>query len=129
MSTQHAIQTVALEHSYGDATILNGLDLTVPPGSVYALLGPNGAGKTTTVRILATLLRPTGGQAYVGGHDVVREPESVRRLIGVTGQFSAIDDLMTGRQQLGLIAELVRVPRAVRRSRVSDLIELFGLGE
>src|SRR5581483_418969 len=79
--------------------------------------------------ILATLLRPSGGEAYVGGHDVVRDPTAVRRLIGVTGQFSAIDDLMTGRQQLGLIAELVRVPKAERAARVSDLVDLFGLGE
>ena len=129
MSTEHAIQTRALEHSYGDVAILNGLDLAVPRGSVYALLGANGAGKTTTVRILATLLRPSGGEAYVGGHDVVRDPTAVRRLIGVTGQFSAIDDLMTGRQQLGLIAELVRVPKAERAARVSDLVDLFGLGE
>ena len=129
MSTEHAIQTRALEHSYGDVAILNGLDLAVPRGSVYALLGANGAGKTTTVRILATLLRPSGGEAYVGGHDVVRDPTAVRRLIGVTGQFSAIDDLMTGRQQLGLIAELVRVPKTERTARVSDLVDLFGLGE
>ena len=129
MSTEHAIETRALQHSYGETPILAGIDLAIPIGSVYALLGSNGAGKTTIVRILATLLRPTGGDALVYGHDVRRDPESVRRLIGVTGQFSAIDDLMTGRQQLGLIADLVRVPKAERSTRVDGLIDLFGLGE
>lgn len=129
MSTEHAIETKALRHSYGEVPILRGLDLTVPAGTVYALLGPNGAGKTTTVRILATLLRPTSGDAFVGGHDVRRDPASVRRLIGVTGQFSAIDELMTGRQQLGLVADLVRVPKSDRRRRIDELVDLFGLAE
>lgn len=129
MSTGHAIETRALQHSYAQTPILRGLDLVVPTGSVYALLGPNGAGKTTTVRILATLLRPTSGEAFVGGHDVRRDPEAVRRLIGVTGQFSAIDDLMTGRQQLALVADLVRVPTTERPRRVEELVDLFGLGE
>ena len=129
MSTPSAIETRALRHSYGAVPILSGLDLAVPSGSVYALLGPNGAGKTTTVRILATLLRATGGDAFVGGHDVRRDPQSVRSLIGVTGQFSAIDELMTGRQQLGLIADLVRVPKTERRLRIDELVDLFGLGE
>lgn len=129
MTAELAIRTVALTHAYGDTPVLAGLDLEVPTGSVYALLGPNGAGKTTTVRILATLLRQTGGDAFVCGRDVRRSPAEVRRLIGVTGQFSAIDDLMTGRQQLTLIADLVRVPREQKRARIDGLVELFGLGD
>lgn len=129
MSTEQAIQTVALRHSYKETPVLRGLDLTVPKASVYALLGPNGAGKTTTVRILATLLQATGGEAFIGGHDVRRSPGRVREVIGVTGQFSAVDDLLTGRQQLGLVADLVRVPRAEKGARIDDLVSLFDLGE
>ncbi|MFB8119446.1 ATP-binding cassette domain-containing protein, partial [Streptomyces sp. NPDC056465] len=91
-----AVSAVGLRKSYGDKTVLDGVDLRIPAGSVFALLGPNGAGKTTVVKILSTLISGDGGQAQVGGHDVVTEPQAVRGVIGVTGQFSAVDGLITG---------------------------------
>ena len=106
-----AIQTEGLTKRFGDQVVLDGIDLDIAAGGVFALLGPNGAGKTTTVHILATLLRPDGGVARVGGHDVVREPAAVRRLIGVTGQFSAVDNMLTGEENLRLMAHLRHLGR------------------
>ncbi|MFB8116925.1 ATP-binding cassette domain-containing protein, partial [Streptomyces sp. NPDC055962] len=94
--TSLAIAANGLRKSYGDKTVLDGIDLAVPEGTVFALLGPNGAGKTTAVKILSTLIGADAGDLHVGGHDVVTEPQAVRGVIGVTGQFSAVDGLITG---------------------------------
>jgi ABC-2 type transport system ATP-binding protein len=122
-----AIQTEGLSKRFGDKVVLDGLDLDIAAGGVFALLGPNGAGKTTTVHILSTLLRPDAGVARVGGHDVVREAAAVRRLIGVTGQFSAVDNILTGEENLQLMARLRHLPRADARRRVAELLERFDL--
>jgi ABC-2 type transport system ATP-binding protein len=122
-----AIEVTGILKSYGDQTVLRGLDLTVPPGTVYALLGPNGAGKTTTVRILSTLISADAGEARVAGHDVRTDPDAVRRSIGVTGQFSAIDELLSGRENLRLMADLAHLPAGEALSRVDGLLERFGL--
>ena len=111
-ATNPAIEVAGLTKSYGDHTVLDGVDLTVPEGTVYALLGPNGAGKTTIVNILSTLLTPGDGEIRVAGFDVRREPAGVRAAIGVTGQFSAIDELLTGRENLRLMADLAHLDRA-----------------
>src|SRR3954454_14504354 len=124
-----AIEVAGLHKRYGEQTVLDGLDLTVPAGTVTALLGPNGAGKTTTVSILATLLPADGGTARVLGHDVARDPQTVRRLIGVTGQLSAVDPLLTVTENLRLMADLFHLARAEGRRRSADLVERFGLGE
>jgi ABC-2 type transport system ATP-binding protein len=127
--TAIAIEAIGLTRRYGEATVLDAVDLQVGQGQVVALLGPNGAGKTTMVNILSTLIRPTAGTARVMGHDVVREADAVRRLIGVTGQFSAVDDLLTGRENLTLMADLHHLPRAEGRSRLAELLETFELVE
>jgi ABC-2 type transport system ATP-binding protein len=122
-----AVRTVGLRRSYGEHVVLDGVDLLVPRGAIVALLGPNGAGKTTTVRILSTLIAADGGQALVAGHDVAREPDAVRAAIGVTGQFSAIDDLMTARENLRLMADLHHLDRQEGRRRAEDLLARFDL--
>ncbi|MFI7545011.1 ATP-binding cassette domain-containing protein [Actinoplanes sp. NPDC049599] len=122
-----AIETADLRMSFGDHTVLDGVDITVPTGTVFALLGPNGAGKTTTVNILSTLLTPGSGQVRVAGHDVLREPDKVRAAIGVTGQFSAVDQLMTGEENLMLMADLQHQPRRDGRARTAELLDRFDL--
>jgi len=122
-----AIEVVRTTKSYADHAVLRGIDLTVPAGTVYALLGPNGAGKTTMVRILSTLVSADGGEARVAGFDVRTEADAVRRSIGVTGQFSAIDDLLTGRENLQLMADLNHLPRRQGRARAQELLERFDL--
>ena len=124
-----AITATGLRKSYGDQTVLDGLDLTVTAGTVFALLGPNGAGKTTTVQILSTLIEADGGQAQVVGHDLARDPGAVRASIGVTGQFSAVDGLLTGRENLILMADLHHLGRAEGRRRADALLERFDLVE
>jgi ABC-2 type transport system ATP-binding protein len=124
-----AIQTEGLTKRFDKQVVLDGIDLDIPAGSVFALLGPNGAGKTTAVHILSTLLRPDAGVARVGGHDVVREAAAVRSLIGVTGQFSAVDNMLTGEENLQLMARLRHLSRADGRRRVSELLERFDLTE
>ncbi len=124
-----AIQAEGLSRSYGATVALDGLDLEVEAGTVFGLLGPNGAGKTTLVRILATLLRPSGGHARVLGHDVVAEPLAVRRRIGLAGQFAAIDAELTGRENLEMIGRLYRLPAGEARRRAGDVLERFGLAE
>jgi ABC-2 type transport system ATP-binding protein len=124
-----AIEVTGLHMRYGEQTVLHGLDLTVPAGTVTALLGPNGAGKTTTVSILATLLPADGGTARVLGHDVAREPQAVRRLIGVTGQLSAVDPLLTVTENLRLMADLFHLRRMEGRRRTAQLVERFGLAD
>ncbi|MBM6400665.1 ABC transporter ATP-binding protein [Phycicoccus sonneratiae] len=112
MTTEHAIRTVGLTKSYGDHQVLSGVDLDVVPGTVHALLGSNGAGKTTAVRILSTLLRADGGSATVDGHDVATEADRVRASISLTGQFAAVDEVLTGRENLVLVGRLRRVADA-----------------
>jgi daunorubicin resistance ABC transporter ATP-binding subunit len=129
MTTTPAIVAEGVSHTFGDVVALDGLDLEVETGSVCGLLGPNGAGKTTLVRILATLLRPTAGQARVLGHDVVAEPLAVRRRIGLAGQFAAVDAELTGRENVEMIARLYRLPGAEARRRASEVLERFGLVE
>src|SRR2546423_12011385 len=108
---------------------LDGLDLTVAEGTVVGLLGPNGAGKTTTVRILATLLRPDSGHAAVAGLDVVRQAQHIRRLIGLSGQYAAVDESLTGRENLWLFGRLYHLPSAQARRRAEDLLEQFELAD
>jgi ABC-2 type transport system ATP-binding protein len=124
-----AISVTGLRKSYGAKVVLDGIDLTVPEGSVYALLGPNGAGKTTTVQILSTLIPADAGHLRVAGHDLAEDPEAVRAAIGVTGQFSAVDDLLTGEENLRLMADLHHLGRVEGRRRVADLIERFDLAD
>jgi ABC-2 type transport system ATP-binding protein len=121
------IEVAGLTKSFGDHTVLDGVDLRVPEGTVYALLGPNGAGKTTIVNILATLLTPGDGEVRVAGFDVRREPGGVRAAIGVTGQFSAIDELITGRENLRLMADLSHLPRGTATTAVTGMLERFDL--
>ena len=122
-----AISLTGLRKAFGKQVVLDGIDLEVAAGTVFALLGPNGAGKTTTVHILSTLLAPDGGEARVAGHDVVREPNAVRTAIGLTGQFAAVDGMLTGEENLRLIADLRHLGRAEGRRRVADLLERFDL--
>ncbi|MGR6923181.1 ATP-binding cassette domain-containing protein [[Actinomadura] parvosata] len=122
-----AVLAQGLRKTYGDKAALDGIDLDVPRGTVCGLLGPNGAGKTTTVRILTTLLRATGGRAEVAGFDVTTQPRQVRRHIGLVGQHAAVDELLTGRQNLELFGRLYHLSAAEARSRASELLEQFGL--
>jgi len=123
----NAIEVHGVGKRFGEVVAVRGLDLTVPAGTVFGLLGPNGAGKTTLVRILATLLAPDQGEVRVAGHDVAREPDAVRDAIGVTGQFSAVDELLTGRENLALMADLHHLARDDARRRTGDLLERFEL--
>jgi ABC-2 type transport system ATP-binding protein len=127
--TQSAIVATGLRKSYGSNVVLDGIDLDVPAGTIFALLGPNGAGKTTAVRILSTYIRADGGDAQVGGHDVARDPDAVRAAIGVTGQFSAVDKLLTGEENLLLMADLHHLGRREGRTRVAELLQQFDLVE
>ena len=124
-----AIAVTGLQKSFGDKVVLDGIDLNVPEGTIFALLGPNGAGKTTTVRILSTLIPADGGEVQVAGHDVAAEADSVRAAIGVTGQFSAIDNLLTGEENLLLMADLHHLGRAARRRRATELLGQFDLAD
>jgi daunorubicin resistance ABC transporter ATP-binding subunit len=129
MTTNPAIEAHGLGKRFGDVTALDGLDLQVAAGTVFGLLGPNGAGKTTLVRILATLLAPTGGRAAVLGHDVVGEPLAVRRRIGLAGQFAAVDEELTGRENLEMVGRLYRMTAGDSRRRAAELLERFTLTE
>ncbi|MEZ0091395.1 ATP-binding cassette domain-containing protein [Streptacidiphilus sp. EB129] len=124
-----AITAAGLRKAYGDHVVLDGIDIDVPQGTVFSLLGPNGAGKTTTVQILSTLLRPDGGRATVAGRDVAREADAVRAAIGVTGQFSAIDNLLTGEENMVLMADLNHLGKREGRRRAAQLLEQFDLVE
>jgi ABC-2 type transport system ATP-binding protein len=127
MSDSPAIAADRLVKYYGSTKALAGLDLTVPAGTVYGLLGPNGAGKTTAVRVFATLLRPDGGRAQVLGHDVTADAPAVRRLIGLTGQYAALDEALTGRANLVMIGQLSRLTGSAARRRADELLERFEL--
>jgi ABC-2 type transport system ATP-binding protein len=128
-SSHSAITATGLRKSFGDQLVLDGIDLAVPQGTVFALLGPNGAGKTTTIQILSTLIGADAGQAYVAGHDVAQDPDTVRAVIGVTGQFSAVDNLLTGEENLHLMADLRHLGRREGRRRAAELLEQFDLVE
>jgi daunorubicin resistance ABC transporter ATP-binding subunit len=128
-SNDAALQAEDVHVRFGDVTALDGLSLEVRPGTVYGLLGPNGAGKTTLVRVFATLLRPEAGHARVLGHDVVAEPLPVRRLIGLAGQFAAVDNELTGRENVEMIGRLYRLSASRARQRASDVLERFGLAD
>jgi oleandomycin transport system ATP-binding protein len=125
----HAIWAEGLVKRFGETTALAGVDLAVRTGTVLGLLGPNGAGKTTAVRILATLLTPDGGHATVGGHDVVRDAHRVRQLVGLTGQYAAVDENLTGAENLLLIGRLLGVPRAQAKLRARELLSQFRLDD
>jgi len=124
-----AIRATGVRKSYGKQVVLDGIDLDVAEGTVFALLGPNGAGKTTMVRILSTLIPADGGEVQIAGHDVAREPDAVRAVIGVTGQFSAVDKLFPGEENLQLMADLRHLDKAEGRRRVDELLGRFDLVE
>jgi len=123
------IATHGVHKSYGRTHVLRGVDLAAEEGEVLALLGPNGAGKTTLVGVLATLVRPDAGTAHVGGYDVVREPQRARTVFSLTGQYAAVDDLLTGRENLRLMARLAHLPTAVGRRRADELLDVFRLAD
>ncbi len=127
MQTAIAIEARGLRKSYGAQLVLDGIDLKVPAGSVFALLGPNGSGKTTTVQILSTLIAADAGEVRVAGFDLARDPDEIRRRIGVTGQFSAVDGFLTGEENLQLIADLNHLPRGAARLRIRRLLERFDI--
>ncbi|MCC3653125.1 ATP-binding cassette domain-containing protein [Streptomyces sp. S07_1.15] len=122
-----AVSATGLRKSYGGRTVLDGIDLRIPAGSVFALLGPNGAGKTTAVNILSTLITADAGELHVGGHDLATDPQAVRSAIGVTGQFSAVDGLITGEENMLLMADLHHLSRREGRRTTTELLERFGL--
>jgi ABC-2 type transport system ATP-binding protein len=125
--SRSAIVATGLRKSYGDHVVLDGIDLDVAEGTTFALLGPNGAGKTTIVQILSTLIGADAGTIRVGGHDPMQNPDGVRTAIGVTGQFAAVDNLLTGEENLILMADLKRLGRSEGRRRAADLLERFDL--
>jgi ABC-2 type transport system ATP-binding protein len=130
-TTSHSLAIAAkgLRKAYGDKTVLDGIDLAVPTGTVFSLLGPNGAGKTTAVKILSTLVTADAGELHVGGHDLATDPQAVRAAIGVTGQFSAIDGLITGEENMLLMADLHHLSRSEGRRTAAELLERFDLVE
>ncbi|MEV6740435.1 ATP-binding cassette domain-containing protein [Streptomyces sp. NPDC051104] len=127
--TNLAIAANGLRKSYGDKVVLDGVDLAVPEGTIFSLLGPNGAGKTTAVKILSTLISADAGVIHVGGHDLAAAPQAVRAAIGVTGQFSALDGLITGEENMLLMADLHHLSRREGRRTAAELLERFGLTE
>lgn len=122
-----AIETAGLVKTFGETRAVDGVDLAVPTGTVYGVLGPNGAGKTTTVKMLATLLRPDGGEAHVFGHDAVREADEVRGRVSLTGQYASVDEDLTGTENLVLLARLLGHGKKPARERSGQLLEAFGL--
>ncbi len=127
--TSSAIAVSGLRKAFGDKTVLDGIDLDVPVGTVFSLLGPNGAGKTTTVNVLTTLMKADGGSVRVAGHDVATDAKAVRAAIGVTGQFAAVDELLTGQENLQLMVDLSRAGIGDGKKVVTDLLERFELVE
>ncbi|MBC6459416.1 ATP-binding cassette domain-containing protein [Actinomadura sp. HBU206391] len=128
-AAEYAVVAEGLRKRYGDTRALDGFDLSVPEGTVCGLLGPNGAGKTTAVRILATLLRPDGGRAEVAGLDVARQTQRVRYRIGLLGQHAAVDEILTGRQNLEMFGRLFHLDGRAARRRADELLRQFGLAE
>jgi ABC-2 type transport system ATP-binding protein len=129
IATRTAISAAGLRKSFGDKVVLDGIDLTVAEGTIFSLLGPNGAGKTTMVQILSTLIPADGGTMRVAGHDLAADPDAVRAAIGVTGQFSAVDNLLTGQENLRLMADLQHLGKAEGRRRIAALLDRFDLAE
>src|SRR5207249_2859486 len=127
MAEKPAVLAEGLSKNYGTLKALDSIDLAVAPGTVLGLLGPNGAGKTTAVRILTTLLRPDGGRAEVVGYDVVRDAQALRSAIGLAGQYAAVDENLSGRENLELVGRLYHLPRPVVRSRTQALLDQFTL--
>jgi len=127
--SQPAIAAIGLRKSFGDKVVLDGIDLAVLEGTIFSLLGPNGAGKTTAVQIFSTLIGADGGEVRVAGHDLARDPDSVRAVIGVTGQFSAVDNLLTGEENLILMADLRHMGQQAGRQRAAELLDRFDLVE
>ncbi|MEU8080135.1 ATP-binding cassette domain-containing protein [Catellatospora citrea] len=125
----NAIEVTGLRKAYGDKTVLDGIDLRAPAGTIFSLLGPNGAGKTTAVNIMSTLLRPDAGDIRIAGHDPATDPDAVRAAIGLTGQFSAVDNYLTGAENLALMADLNHLDRREGRRRIAELLERFELTE
>ena len=123
------ITATGLRKSYGTQLVLDGIDLHVPAGSIFALLGPNGAGKTTAIHILSTLIAPDAGEIRIGGHELPREAAAIRSLIALTGQVSAVDGQFTGEENLRLMADLHHLGREAGRRRVAELLERFDLVE
>src|SRR6201996_4693308 len=123
----YTVEAHDITKTFGEHRALDGVDLQIEGGSVFALLGPNGAGKTTMVRVLATLTRPDSGSATVAGHDLLADPMGVKRSISLTGQFAAVDDVLTGRENLELIARLRRLPGRAARKRIAELLDSFHL--
>jgi ABC-2 type transport system ATP-binding protein len=129
MTTTPTVLVEGLTKRYGDRTALDDVSLSAPAGSVLALLGPNGAGKTTLIRVLTTLIRPDAGRALVAGHDVVMEPDAVRRSIGLVGQHAAVDDYLTGRENLTLVGRLLRMGRSELTEHVESTLRMFRLDD
>jgi ABC-2 type transport system ATP-binding protein len=127
IDAQLAMSAEGLRKNFGEVTALDGVDLEVQPGTIFALLGPNGSGKTTFVRILTTLLPPDGGRAFVAGRDVVRDAAAVRSVIGLAGQYPAVDEVLTGQENLEMVSRLYHLGRSHGRFRASELLERFGL--
>ncbi|RSN40911.1 ATP-binding cassette domain-containing protein [Actinomadura sp. WAC 06369] len=127
--SEPAITVTGLRKSYGEKVVLDGIDLRVARGTIFSLLGPNGAGKTTMVKILSTLIPADGGELRIAGHDPARDADAVRAAIGVTGQYSAVDNLLTGRENLALMGDLRHLGRAASRRRADELLERFDLVE
>ena len=127
--TTGAIETEGLVKTFGKVRALDGIDMVAREGTVFGLLGPNGAGKTTAIRVLSTLLRPDAGRAWVGGYDVVSQPAQVRRLIGLTGQYAAVDELLTGQENLYMLGRLLGFSPSDARSRAKELLHAFNLAE
>jgi ABC-2 type transport system ATP-binding protein len=125
----NAIETSGLVKVFGETRAVDGVDLTVPTGTVYGVLGPNGAGKTTVVKVLATLLKPDGGEARVFGHDVAKEPDAVRSRVSLTGQYASVDEDLTGTENLVLLGRLLGHRKRAARDRAAQLLEAFGLAE
>jgi len=127
--TTSAIEAEGLVKTFGKVRALGGIDMVARQGTVFGLLGPNGAGKTTAIRVLSTLLRPDSGRALVGGYDVVRQPREVRRLIGLTGQYAAVDELLSGQENLYMIGRLLGFRRSDARARAGELLGAFDLAD
>jgi oleandomycin transport system ATP-binding protein len=124
-----AIEAEGLVRTFGKVRALDGIDMVAREGTVFGLLGPNGAGKTTAIRVLSTLLLPDSGRATVGGYDVVRQPEEVRRLIGLTGQYAAVDELLSGHENLYMLGRLLGFPVSAAKARATELLEAFNLSD
>src|SRR4051795_4746624 len=127
MAEKPAVVAEGLKKYFGDVKALDGVSLEVPAGTVLGLLGPNGAGKTTAVRILTTLMTPDGGRAEVAGYDVVRDAQALRSVIGLAGQYAAVDENLSGRENLEMVGRLYHMPKPAVRARASELLEQFTL--